>query len=74
MTALGLVWAVNTKKSRRARYPGVISTLTNDGQQVMGPGVLVWHHPDNSIVSNSLLTVESNHFCVLKSGGAILNV
>jgi hypothetical protein len=22
---------------------GVISTLTNDGQEVMGPGVLVWH-------------------------------
>ena len=52
----------------------VISTLTNDGQEVMGPGVLVWHYPDNSIVSNSLLTVESNHFCVLKSRGAILNV
>jgi membrane protease subunit (stomatin/prohibitin family) len=53
---------------------GVISTLTNDGQEVMGPGVLVWHYPDNSIVNNSLLTVESNHFCVLKSRGAILSV
>ena len=53
---------------------GVISTLTNDGQEVMGPGVLVWHYPDNSIVNNSLLTVESNHFCVLKSRGAIVNV
>ncbi|HEV2099107.1 MAG TPA: SPFH domain-containing protein [Stellaceae bacterium] len=52
----------------------VISTLTNDGQEVMGPGVLAWHYPDNSIVNNSLLTVESNHFCVLKSRGAILNV
>jgi membrane protease subunit (stomatin/prohibitin family) len=40
----------------------------------MGPGVLVWHYPDNAIVNNSLLTVESNHFCVLKSRGAILNV
>jgi membrane protease subunit (stomatin/prohibitin family) len=53
---------------------GVISTLTSDGQEIMGPGVLVWHYPDNSIVNNSLLTVESNHFCVLKSRGAILNV
>jgi len=52
----------------------VISTLTNDGEEVMGPGVLAWHYPDNSIVNNSLLTVESNHFCVLKSRGAILNV
>ena len=29
---------------------------------------------DASIVSGSLLTVESNHFCVLKSRGAVLNV
>lgn len=53
---------------------GVISTLGPDGREVMGPGVLAWHYPDNSIVSGSLLTVESNHFCVLKSRGAILNV
>lgn len=52
----------------------VISTLTPDGKEIMGPGVLVWHYPDNSIVNNSLLTVESNHFCVLKARGAILNV
>ncbi len=52
----------------------VISTLSNDGREVMGPGILVWHYPDNSIVNNSLLTVESNHFCVLKSRGAILSV
>ena len=35
----------------------VISTLTNDGHEIMGPGILVWHYPDNSIVNNSLLTV-----------------
>ena len=29
---------------------------------------------DESIVSGSLLTVESNHFCVLKSRGAVLEV
>jgi membrane protease subunit (stomatin/prohibitin family) len=52
----------------------VISTLSNDGREIMGPGLLLWHYPDNSIVNNSLLTVESNHFCVLKSRGAILNV
>ena len=42
----------------------------------MGPGILLWHYPDSSmpIVNNSLLTVESNHFCVLKSRGAILSV
>jgi membrane protease subunit (stomatin/prohibitin family) len=57
--------------------PGVrsiITTLTSNGEEVMGPEVLIWHYPDPSIVSGSLLTVESNHFCVLKSRGAILNV
>ncbi len=34
----------------------VISTLTNDGREVMGPGVLVWHYPDNSIVNKKALT------------------
>lgn len=53
---------------------GVISTLTSDGTEMMGPNVLLFHYPDNSIVSGTLLTVESNHFCVLKSRGAILNV
>jgi membrane protease subunit (stomatin/prohibitin family) len=52
----------------------VISTLTPEGEEVMGPEILMWHYPDNSIMSGSLLTVESNHFCVLKSRGAILNV
>lgn len=52
----------------------VVSTLTSNGEEVMGPEVLMWHYPDNSIMNGSLLTVESNHFCVLKSRGAILNV
>jgi len=52
----------------------VISTLTPDGEEIMGPEVLLWHYPDNSIMNGSLLTVESNHFCVLKSRGAILNI
>lgn len=53
---------------------GVISTLTPEGEEIMGPEILMWHFPDNSIMNGSLLTVESNHFCVLKSRGAILNV
>lgn len=52
----------------------VISTLTPDGQEIMGPNILLWHYPGNDIMNGSLLTVESNHFCVLKSRGAILNV
>lgn len=52
----------------------VISTLTNDGQEILGPNILMWHYPSNDIINGSLLTVESNHFCVLKARGAILNV
>jgi membrane protease subunit (stomatin/prohibitin family) len=52
----------------------VISTLNSDGTEVMGPGILMYHYPANDIMSGSLLTVESNHFCVLKSRGAVLEV
>jgi membrane protease subunit (stomatin/prohibitin family) len=52
----------------------VISTLDERGHEVMGPDTLTYHFPGNTIVSGSLLTVESNHLCVLKSRGAILNV
>lgn len=52
----------------------VISTLAENGEEVMGPEVLLWHYPNSDIMNGSLLTVESNHFCVLKSRGAILNV
>lgn len=52
----------------------VVSTLADDGQEVMGPDVVLFHYPSNDIQNGTLLTVESNHFCVLKSRGAILNV
>ncbi len=52
----------------------VISTLTSNGEEIMGPEILLWHYPNNDILNGSLLTVESNHFCVLKSRGAILQV
>ncbi len=52
----------------------VISTLRSDGTDVMDGSTLAWKYPDSSIISGSLLTVESNHFAVLKSRGAILSV
>jgi membrane protease subunit (stomatin/prohibitin family) len=52
----------------------VVSTLNSDGTEVMGPGILMYHFPGNDIQNGSLLTVESNHFCVLKSRGAVLDV
>src|SRR5947209_1174074 len=55
-------------------FRNVISTLASDGTEVIGPKILMWHYPGNDIMNNSLLTVESNHFCVLKSRGAILDV
>jgi membrane protease subunit (stomatin/prohibitin family) len=51
----------------------VISTIDNEGVDIMNPTILAYHYPDSTIVSGSLLTVESNHFAVLKSRGAILN-
>src|SRR5713226_3247408 len=55
-------------------FRNVISTLMANGEEIMGPNVMLWHYPNNDIMNQSLLTVESNHFCVLKSRGAILNV
>src|SRR5262249_9596111 len=55
-------------------FRNVISTLMQDGTEVIGPTILMWHHPSNDIMNGSLLTVESNHFCVLKSRGAVLDV
>lgn len=52
----------------------VISTLDERGNDVMGPKVLAYRYNDENIVSGSLLTVESNHFAVIKARGAVLNV
>jgi len=52
----------------------VISTLNAQGNDVMGPKVLAFRYHDENIVSGSLLTVESNHFAVLKARGAVLGV
>jgi hypothetical protein len=52
----------------------VISTLTANGEEIMGPEVLLWCYPNKSIVNGSRLSVGSNQFCVLKVDGAILDV
>ena len=52
----------------------VITSLMHDGTDMLGTRSLAVKIADESIVSGSLLTVESNHFCVLKSRGAVLNV
>ncbi len=52
----------------------VITSLHRDGTDMLGTKTLAVKIADESIVSGSLLTVESNHFCVLKSRGAVLNV
>ncbi len=52
----------------------VITSLQRDGSDMLGTKTLAVKIVDESIVSGSLLTVESNHFCVLKSRGAVLNV
>lgn len=52
----------------------VITSLQRDGSDMLGTRSLAVKIADESIVSGSLLTVESNHFCVLKSRGAVLNI
>ncbi len=52
----------------------VITSLMRDGTDMLGTKSLAVKIADESIVSGSLLTVESNHFCVLKSRGAVLNI
>jgi membrane protease subunit (stomatin/prohibitin family) len=52
----------------------VITSLMRDGTDMLGTKSLAVKLADESIVSGSLLTVESNHFCVLKSRGAVLNI
>src|ERR1700742_3742961 len=52
----------------------VITSLLSDGTDMLGTKVLAVKIVDESIVSGSLLTVESIHFCILKSRGAVLNV
>ena len=57
-----------------APIKGVISTLSANGEEVMGPEILLWHYSEDKVTVGSLLTVESNQFGVLKSLGTILNV
>jgi membrane protease subunit (stomatin/prohibitin family) len=52
----------------------VITPLLRDGTDMLGITNIAAKIVDESIVSGSLLTVESNHFCILKSRGAVLNV
>ncbi len=52
----------------------VITSLQRDGTDALGTKTLAIKIADENIVSGSLLTVESNHFAVVKSRGAVLNV
>src|SRR6202167_5004769 len=52
----------------------VITSILSDGTDMLGSKSLAEKIADESIVSGSLLTVESNHFCILKSRGAVLSV
>jgi membrane protease subunit (stomatin/prohibitin family) len=54
--------------------PIVITALDRNGQDPLNLNTILWKVPIDSIVNGSLLTVESNHFAVLKSRGAILEV
>jgi hypothetical protein len=49
----------------------VITTVRSDGSDALGTRTVAYKIADESIVSGSLLTVESNHFaCSSRAGGA----
>jgi len=52
----------------------VITSLNRDGSNLLGATRVAIRIADENIVSGSLLTVETNEFCVLKARGAVLNV
>jgi membrane protease subunit (stomatin/prohibitin family) len=52
----------------------VITALDQRGIDMLGTRNIALKIADESIVSGSLLTVESNHFCILKSRGAVLQI
>lgn len=62
---------MNRNKLNIART--VITTLNENDIDYMGLDIVAWKYPGTSFVSGSLLTVESNHFAILKSRGAVLN-
>jgi membrane protease subunit (stomatin/prohibitin family) len=51
----------------------VIASLHRDGSNLLGSKGLAIRIADESIVSGSLLTVETNEFAIVKSRGAVLN-
>ncbi len=52
----------------------VISTQTTNGEEMMGPEILLWHNPETKLINGSLLAVASNQFCVVKRGSTLLKV
>ena len=52
----------------------VITSLNRDGSNLLGSARVAIRIADENITSGSLLTVESNEFCVLKARGAVLNI
>ena len=71
---LSRIWFLLLKVITMAITRQVITSLGRDGNDLLGSKNLAIKIADENIVSGSLLTVESNHFCVLKSRGAVLNV
>jgi membrane protease subunit (stomatin/prohibitin family) len=52
----------------------VITAFNRDDVDILGTKNLAVRLPSQSFVSGSLLTVESNHFAIVKARGVVLNV
>jgi len=63
---------VSGEKTHSVSIPRVISRLSANGQEIMGSEILLWCSPENSIANDFQVTVESNHFCIVRSDSGIL--
>ena len=69
-----LLYPVDGGKVAPQHSNHVISTRETNGEEIMGPDMLLWCYPEKHIESGSLLIVRGNQFCVLKERDTILNV
>jgi hypothetical protein len=67
-----LLLPVDGEKVALQHSDHVISTRTANGEEIMGPDMLLWRYPEKHVTNGSLLTVKSNQFCILKGRDTIL--
>jgi membrane protease subunit (stomatin/prohibitin family) len=52
----------------------VVRSLQEDGRDTLSPGVMIWRDHNVDIQNRSILIVESNEKCVVRTQGLITDV